>query len=107
MEQYLIDIDGTVSEDIPNEEAERFPNAKVMPGAVEKINAAYDRGHLIFFWTSRTHLHREVTLAWLRAHGFKFHGLITDKPRGGNWHWIDNLKGRFTLFQGKWADINL
>ena len=35
---YLIDIDGTVCEDIPNEESERFATAKIIPGAKDWIH---------------------------------------------------------------------
>jgi hypothetical protein len=26
----------------------------------------------------------------LNKNGFKYHGIIFGKPRGGNYHWIDN-----------------
>ena len=33
----------------------------------------------------------EVTEAWLvQSTVFKYHGLLMGKPRGGNYHWIDN-----------------
>ena len=34
---WLIDIDGTICEDIPNEEAHRFSTAAVLPGALKKV----------------------------------------------------------------------
>ena len=45
----LIDIDGTVSEDIPNEEPHRFKDAKVIEGALEWVNLQYEQGHRITF----------------------------------------------------------
>ena len=38
---YLIDIDGTVGEDIPNEEPERMATAEAYPDAIETINRWY------------------------------------------------------------------
>ena len=31
-----------------------------------------------------------MTEEWLKKHGFKYHSLLMGKPRGGNYHWIDN-----------------
>jgi hypothetical protein len=87
---YLVDIDGTICEDIPNEEPERMFTAIVFPGAVETLNQWYDEGHIITFFTSRTEAHRDVTEQWLNKNGFKHHGLLVGKPRGGNYRWIDN-----------------
>ena len=39
---WLIDIDGTVCEDIPNEESYRFITALPLPGSVEKVKE-YDK----------------------------------------------------------------
>jgi len=87
---YLVDIDGTICEDIPNEEPERMARAVVSPGALDTLNKWYDEGHIITFFTSRTEEHRAVTEEWLKKNGFKYHGLLVGKPRGGNYHWIDN-----------------
>jgi len=90
IKNFLIDIDGTVCEDIPNEEPERMATAKVYPDALATLNKWYDEGHIITFFTSRTEAHRDVTEKWLKDNGFKYHGLLVGKPRGGNYHWIDN-----------------
>ncbi len=42
---YLIDIDGTIGEDIPNEEPERMVTAEAYPDALEAINRWYDEDH--------------------------------------------------------------
>jgi uncharacterized HAD superfamily protein len=102
---YLIDIDGTIGEDIPNEEPERMKDCKHYPDALEIVNDWYDQGHVITFFTSRTEEHREVTDTWLREKGFKFHGLLMGKPRGGNYHWIDNHIVRATRFEGKFTQL--
>lgn len=100
---YLIDIDGTICEDIPNEEPERMETAYMYPGALEIINRWHDEGHIITFFTSRLEEHREVTEKWLTNHGFKYHGVLFGKPRGGNYHWVDNHIVRATRFKTKWT----
>lgn len=105
IKNYLIDIDGTVCVDIPNEEPERMATANVYPDALETLNKWYDEGHVIFFFTSRTEEHRAVTETWLQQHGFKYHGMVMGKPRGGNYHWIDNHLVKATRYNGKFTDL--
>jgi len=105
IKNYLIDIDGTICDDIPNEEPERMIYAKVYPEALETLNRWYDQGHIITFFTSRLEEQRNVTEKWLNDHGFKYHGLLMDKPRGGNYHWIDNHIVRATRYDGKFTDL--
>jgi hypothetical protein len=90
IKNYLVDIDGTICEDVPNEEPARMATAAIFPGALDTINKWYDEGHIITFFTSRTEDHRAVTEEWLKKNGFKYHALLVGKPRGGNYHWIDN-----------------
>ena len=70
IKNYLIDIDGTVCDDIPNEEPERMATANHYPDALETLNGWYDQGHLICFFTSRVESHRQVTETWLKSKGF-------------------------------------
>ncbi|CAM3871522.1 MULTISPECIES: phosphoheptose isomerase [Flavobacterium] len=105
IKNYLIDIDGTICDDIPNEEPERMATAEVYPDALATLNRWYDEGHIIFFFTSRTEAHREVTEAWLNKFGFKYHGMLMGKPRGGNYHWIDNHLVKATRYRGKFTDL--
>jgi hypothetical protein len=102
---YLIDIDGTVTDDVPNEEPERMSIVLPYAGSVETLNKWYDEGHVITFFTSRTEEVRDITEAWLNKHGFKYHGLLMGKPRGGNYHWIDNHIVRGTRYNGIWSDL--
>jgi uncharacterized HAD superfamily protein len=102
---YLIDIDGTICDDIPNEQAERMVTANVYKDALETLNRWYDKGHIITFFTSRLEVHRKVTEDWLEEKGFKYHGLLMNKPRGGNYHWVDNHIVRATRFSGKFTDL--
>ena len=105
VKNYLIDIDGTITDDVPNEEPERMGVVQPFPDALEILNKWYDEGHIITFFTSRTEDHREITTKWLDEHGFKYHGLLMGKPRGGNYHWIDNHIVRATRFEGKFTDL--
>lgn len=105
VKNYLIDIDGTITDDVPNEEPERMATVLPYLDAKEILNKWYDEGHLITFFTSRTDEHREVTETWLNKHGFKYHGLLLNKPRGGNYHWVDNHIVKATRYVGVWSDL--
>lgn len=105
VKNYLIDIDGTICDDIPNEEPERMLSAELYPDALITIDKWFEEGHVITFFTSRLEEHREVTEAWLNKHGFRYHGLLMGKPRGGNYHWIDNHIVRATRYEGKFTDL--
>ena len=105
VKNYLIDIDGTICDDIPNEEPERMETAALFDDALETINHWYQEGHIITFFTSRIESHRVVTEKWLKSNGFKYHGLLMGKPRGGNYHWVDNHIVRATRFDGKFTDL--
>ena len=105
VKNYMIDIDGTICDDIPNEEPEQMATAELYPDALETINNWYEAGHVITFFTSRIEKHREVTEKWLDKHGFKYHGILMGKPRGGNYHWIDNHIVRATRYEGTFSDL--
>jgi hypothetical protein len=105
VKNYLIDIDGTITDDVPNEEPERMATCKPFPDALQTLNSWYEEGHIICFFTSRTEEHREVTENWLNEHGFKFHSLLMGKPRGGNYHWIDNHMVRATRYTGEFTQL--
>ena len=105
VKNYMIDIDGTITEDVPNEEPERMVTCQPFPDALEICNKWYNEGHIITFFTSRTEEHREVTETWLNKFGFKYHGILMGKPRGGNYHWIDNHMVKATRFKGKFTDL--
>ncbi|HMX89428.1 MAG TPA: phosphoheptose isomerase [Saprospiraceae bacterium] len=102
---FLIDIDGTICDDVPNEEPERMTTVLPFEGALEFVNGIYDQGHVVTFFTSRTEDLRVITEAWLQKHGFRYHGMLMGKPRGGNYHWIDNHVVRATRFYGKFSAL--
>ena len=97
IKNYLIDI--------PNEEPERMATATLYPDALVTLNKWYDEGHLICFFTSRVEAHRAVTEKWLKDNGFEYHSLLMGKPRGGNYHWIDNHLVKATRYNGKFTDL--
>ena len=105
IKNYLIDIDGTVTEDVPNEEPERMVTCEPFLDALATLNQWFSEGHIITFFTSRVEEHRAVTEEWLKKHGFKYHGLLMGKPRGGNYHWIDNHIVRATRYEGKFSGL--
>ena len=105
IKNFLIDIDGTVCDDIPNEEPERMGTAKVFPDALATLNKWYDEGHIITFFTSRNEAHRTITEKWLNDNGFKYHGMVMGKPRGGNYHWIDNHMVRATRYTDHFGEL--
>lgn len=105
---FLIDIDGTICEDIKNEESHLYTTAKVYPNALTIINKWYDEGNIITFFTARESKDRGVTESWLRDYGFKYHGLVMDKPRikdGEEYVWIDNRKVRAITYLGTWSEL--
>lgn len=105
VKNYLIDIDGTITDDVPNEEPERMATCLPFDDALETLNKWHTEGHVITFFTSRTEDHRKVTEDWLTKHGFKYQGLMMGKPRGGNYHWIDNHIVRATRYEGVFSDL--
>ena len=105
VKNYLIDIDGTITDDVPNEEPGRMSTCLPFEDALKTCNKWFDDGHMICFFTSRVEEHRLVTENWLVKHGFKYHSLLMGKPRGGNYHWIDNHLVRATRYKGKFLDL--
>jgi hypothetical protein len=105
---FLIDIDGTICEDIRNEESHLYSTAEHFPSALDIINKWHREGHIITFFTARESKDRSVTENWLNKRGFKYHGLVMDKPRiqeGQEYVWIDNKKVRSVTYLGNWSDL--
>lgn len=105
---FLIDIDGTVSDDIKNEDSHLYADAHAYIDARRVLNRWYDCGHTITFFTARESKDRKVTEMWLNKNGFKYHSLLMDKPRikdGEVYHWIDNRPTKATTYKGTWSDL--
>ena len=88
LKTYVIDIDGTICDNDGDYETS-IPKLD----RIEKINALYDEGHTIKYFTargmgrydSRILAHRvfnELTYNQLTSWGCKFHELILGKPSG-------------------------
>ena len=109
MKHFLIDIDGTICDDIRNEDSHLYHDAKPFLDAIEQINKWYDEGHSITFFTAREEKDRLVTLDWLYRHNVKFHYLLMDKPRCKNpddeYIWIDNRPVRGITYKGIWGEL--
>ena len=105
VKNYLVDIDGTITDDIPNEEPWRMETSEPYDGSVEMINSWFNDGHIVTFFTSRVEEHRHITETWLKKWGYKYHGLLMNKPRGGNYHWIDNHIVRAKRYEGRWSEL--
>ena len=105
---WLIDIDGTVCDDVPNETPELFETAGVYPDALEQVNRWFDEGDTVYFFTARLEEHREVTERWMKKHGFKYHGILFNKPRiknGETYHWVDNRPVKATQYIGTFSEM--
>ena len=109
MKIMLIDIDGTISEDVKNEDSHLYSSAYVIEGSLEQVNKWHDEGNHITFFTAREEKDRDVTIKWLDDNAFKYHGLIMNKPRCLNHNdeyvWVDNRKVRGVTFKGIWSDL--
>lgn len=105
MKNYILDLDGVVCEDVPNERPELMESAAEISGAREWINKRYESGDYICFFTARMEINRQVTENWLRIHGFNYHQIIFGKPRGGNYHYVDNLRIQATTFKGQFSEM--
>ena len=107
---FLVDVDGTICENIRNEEGiDRMRDAKPFEDSISAINRLYAEGHYICFFTARTDDHREVTIKWLGDHGVKFHQIIFNKPRKTGdfreYHFIDDTHSRATTYKGKFTSF--
>ena len=105
---WLIDIDGTVCDDVPNETPELFVTANVYPDALAQVNKWYENGDTVYFFTARLEEHRAVTEKWLHVNNFKFHGIMFNKPRiknGETYHWVDNRPVKATQYIGTFGEM--
>ena len=110
MKIFIIDIDGTICENIPNElGAERMRHAKPFNDSIKAINNLYDAGNYICFFTARTDEREEATRDWLKKHAVKYHQLILNKPRKlppyVEYHFIDDAHVKATTFKGKFSNF--
>ena len=105
---FLIDVDGTLCENIRNEEGTgRMARARPFMDSIEAVNRLYDEGNRICIFTSRTSKHKKVTEDWLKVHGVKYHQIIFNKPRKigkyTGYHWIDDAHVQATTYKGSFT----
>lgn len=78
--KYIVDIDGTICNGVPG----NYENAMPLQDRINKINALYDQGHEITYWTARGGIsgidYTELTAKQLRDWGVKHHKLLMKKP---------------------------
>ncbi|MDH2902046.1 MAG: phosphoheptose isomerase [archaeon] len=102
---FMIDIDGVICEHIENEFPGKMKDAKEIPGAKEWINSKYSNGDYICLFTARLEKHRKITETWLKEHGFRYHEIIFGKPRGLEYHYIDDRHVQATTFKGRFGPM--
>lgn len=77
MGRYCFDIDGTICS---KEKPENYANAQPYPKMINAINTLYDKGHLVYLFTSR-HMDKErTTKEWMKRYGVKYHHIFFGKP---------------------------
>ena len=79
--KFFIDIDNTICTlDRPMD----YASARPIKKAVQKVNALYEAGHFIVFWTARGTVTgkdwRALTEEQLGCWGLKYHQLMFGKP---------------------------
>jgi len=78
--KYMVDIDGTICNNTQGD----YPCAQPWPDRIAKINALYDQGHEITYWTARGGNSgkdwTELTTQQLADWGCKYHKLMMRKP---------------------------
>ena len=83
--KYIVDIDGTICETIDGD----YDNSRPLNYRIAKINALYDDGHVIIYWTARGAQSGKdwsrLTYQQLRSWGCKFHELRMNKPHYDVW----------------------
>jgi len=56
-----------------------YENVKPRKDIIKKVNRLYDRGFIIYIFTSRYDLYQHLTKHWLKKHGVKYHYFIMNK----------------------------
>jgi CMP-N,N'-diacetyllegionaminic acid synthase len=83
--RYIVDIDGTICETVDGD----YDNSRPLADRIAKINALYDAGHMVVYWTARGAVSgkdwTELTYSQLRMWGCKFHELRMGKPAYDVW----------------------
>jgi uncharacterized HAD superfamily protein len=71
-----VDIDGILTMETDGHDyANRTPNER----AISKVNFLYENGNRITLYSARFAEDEEITKAWLKKHGVKYHRLVLEK----------------------------
>jgi len=85
---YIFDVDKTIM----NTQGSDYTMSVPFPGRIEKVNALYDQGHKIIYWTARGATTKVdwyyFTKGQLDHYGCKYHEFKTGKPHYD--YWIDD-----------------
>ena len=91
---YIVDIDGTICHEVFDADGNKeYEKATPIEERIEKVNALYDEGHTIIYWTARGAVSGkdwyDVTAKQLADWNVKYHKLrVGDKP---HYHvWVDD-----------------
>lgn len=57
-----------------------YKNVKPRKDIIKKVNKLYDKGYIIYIFTSRYDIYQHLTKHWLQKHGVKYHFFIMNKP---------------------------
>ena len=90
-----VDIDGTLCYLTDN-----YAKAVPMPGAVENLKRLREEGWTIILFTARHFNQWQVTVDWLKKHGFEYDQIVFGKPPTR--YYIDD---RAILFKNNWNEI--
>lgn len=89
---YIVDIDLTICYTPNIGGINRYDLSEPMYGMIDKINALYDAGNTIIYWTARGmstgNIPRKLTKEQLDLWGAKYHELKFNKPSYD--FWIDD-----------------
>lgn len=84
----LVDIDGVFFRQTTGDGKVSEP--KLLPGSLERVNAWFEDGDIVIFWTARVSEYAEITRAQLDSVGAKYHGILFDKPLADEIHVYDD-----------------
>lgn len=95
--KICFDIDGcTMTQGSPEN---NYTDSSPIPEMILVVNELYDNGHEIYFFTARHFKHFLFTEKTLKDAGYKYHGLIMNKPAADIY--IDDRAFKLNNYQQK------
>jgi hypothetical protein len=97
--KLIVDIDGTICENTHGE----YPRALPFTQRIERLNALYDSGHEVHYWTARGSASgkdwAELTRLQLEQWGVRYSSLSLGKPSYDVW--LDDKAADIDVFLGQ------